>query len=109
MGAGAALTKPTPDLDYDTTETKTQTYVGPRRPTPPLSQSTNVETYNGTGGGTGGVLGPDNIQVPNGAGGTGQYNHSINTVDNAVGMVTRTSQSAPGNVRRLSVAVLLDA
>src|SRR5205814_6992783 len=76
---------------------------------PPLSQSTNVETYNGTGGGTGGVLGPDNIQVPNGAGGTGQYNHSINTVDNAVGMVTKTSQSAPGNVRRMSVAVLLDA
>ena len=109
VGAGHAVVKTTADLDYDQTETKTQTYVAPSASTPPLSQSTNVETYNGTGGGTGGVLGPDNIQVPNGAGGTGQYNHSINTVDNAVGMVTRTSQSAPGNVRRLSVAVLLDA
>jgi len=54
------------------------------------------------------VLGPDNIQVPTG-GGNGQYNHSTSTVDNAVGMVTKTSQSAPGNVRRMSVAVLLDA
>ncbi len=109
VGAGHAVVKTTADLDYDQTETKTQTYLAPSPSTPPLSQSTNVETYNGTGGVSGGALGPDNIQVPTGGGGTGQYNHSINTVDNAVGMVTRTSQSAPGNVRRMSVAVLLDA
>jgi flagellar M-ring protein FliF len=82
--------------------------VAPSPSTPPLSQSTNVETYNGAGGGTGGVLGPDNIQVP-GGGGTGQYNHSTSVVDNAVGMVTETRNSAPGNVRRMSVAVLLDS
>src|SRR5690349_12715370 len=109
VGPGHAVVKTTADLDYDQTETKTQTYVAPSPSTPPLSQSSNVETYNGAGGGSGGVLGPDNIQVPNGVGASGSYNHTTVTQDNAVGMVTRTSQSAPGNVRRLSVAVLLDA
>jgi flagellar M-ring protein FliF len=108
VGPGHAVVKTTADLNYDETETKTQTYVAPSPSTPPLSQSTNVETYNGTGGTAGGVLGPDNIQVPTG-GGNGQYNHSQSTVDNAVGTVTETTKSAPGNVRRMSIAVLLDA
>jgi flagellar M-ring protein FliF len=108
VGTGHAVVKTTADLDYDQTQTKTQTYVAPSPSTPPLSQSSNVESYSGTGTGTGGVLGPDNIQVPNG-GGNGQYSHSTNTQDNAVGMVSETRNSAPGNVRRLSVAVLLDS
>jgi flagellar M-ring protein FliF len=108
VGTGHAVVKTTADLDYDQTETKTQTYVAPSPSTPPLSQSTNVEAYSGTGTSTGGVLGPDNIQVPNG-GGNGTYSHSTNTQDNAVGMVSETRNSAPGNVRRLSVAVLLDS
>ncbi|OLB66357.1 MAG: flagellar M-ring protein FliF [Actinobacteria bacterium 13_2_20CM_2_72_6] len=108
VGTGHAVVKTTADLDYDQTETKTQTYVAPSPSTPPLSQSTNVESYSGTGTTTGGVLGPDNIQVPNG-GGNGSYSHSTNTQDNAVGMVTETRNSSPGNVRRLSVAVLLDS
>src|SRR5256885_913152 len=108
VGTGHAVVKTTADLDYDQTETKTQTYVAPSPSTPPLSQSTNTETYAGTGGGMGGVLGPDNIQVPSG-GGAGTYSHSTNTQDNAVGMVSETRNSAPGNVRRLSVAVLLDS
>ena len=108
VGPGHAVVKTTADLDYDQTETKTQTYVAPSPSTPPLSQSTNTESYTGTGGANGGVLGPDNIQVPVGAGG-GSYSHSTNTQDNAVGMVTQTRNSAPGNVRRMSVAVLLDA
>jgi flagellar M-ring protein FliF len=108
VGPGHAVVKTTADLDYDQTETKSQTYVVPSPSTPPLSQSTNTETYSGTGGTSGGVLGPDNIQVPVGAG-QGSYSHSTNTQDNAVGMVTKTTNSAPGNIRRLSVAVLLDA
>ena len=108
VGTGHAVVKTTADLDYDQTETKTQSYVAPSPSTPPLSQSTNIESYSGTGTGTGGVLGPDNIQVP-GGGGAGTYSHSTNTQDNAVGMVTETRNSAPGNVRRLSVAVLLDS
>jgi flagellar M-ring protein FliF len=109
VGPGHAVVKTTADLDYDQTETKSQTYVAPSPSLPPLSQSTTTETYSGNGGGSGGVLGPDNIQVPSGVGQSGSYSHSTNTQDNAVGMVTQTRNSAPGNVRRLSVAVLLDA
>jgi flagellar M-ring protein FliF len=74
---------------------------------PPLSQSTTKETYTGGGNANGGVLGPDNIQVPNG--GDGQYESTTDTRNNAVGLVTETRESAPGNVRKLSVSVLLDS
>jgi flagellar M-ring protein FliF len=110
VGTGHVVVNTTADLDYDNTQTKTQTYVAPSPSTPPISQTNNSETYSGSGSGVGGVLGPDNIQVPNGtAGGAGNYSHSTNTQDNAVGLVTETRNSAPGNVRRLSVAVLLDS
>jgi flagellar M-ring protein FliF len=108
VGPGHAVVKTTADLDYDQTETKTQSYVAPSPSSLALSQSTTSESFTGTGGGAGGVLGPDNIQVPTGTG-TGTYSHSTNTQDNAVGMVTETRNAAPGNVRRLSVAVLLDS
>jgi flagellar M-ring protein FliF len=109
VGAGHVVVNTTADLDYDQTQTKTQTYVAPSASTPPLSQSNNSETYTGTGGNSGGVLGPNNIQVPNGAAGSGTYSRSTNTQDNAVGLVTETRDSAPGNLRKLSVAVLLDS
>ena len=48
--------------------------------------------------------------MPNGtAGGTGTYNQSTETRNNAVGMVTETRKAAPGAVRKLNVAVLLDS
>jgi flagellar M-ring protein FliF len=106
VGPGHAVVTTTADLDFDQTETKTQTYVADPA-VPPLSQSTTKETYNGSGNGSGGVLGPDNIQVPNGA--AGQYESTTDTRNNAVGLVTETRQSAPGNVRKLSVSVLMDS
>jgi len=107
VGPGHAVVTTTADLDFDQTETKTQTYVAD--PTvPPLTQSTTKETYNGNGTPSGGVLGPDNIQVP-ASNGTGQYESTTENRNNAVGLVTETRKSAPGNVRKLSVSVLLDS
>ncbi|MEV1288091.1 flagellar basal-body MS-ring/collar protein FliF [Micromonospora sp. NPDC049679] len=107
VGPGNAVVQTTADLDFDQTETKSQRYAADPA-IPPLSQSTSKETYTGTGGATGGVLGPDNIQVPGGAG-NGTYESTKETKNNAVGMVTETRKSAPGNVRRLSVSVLLNS
>jgi flagellar M-ring protein FliF len=107
VGPGHAVVTTTADLDFDQTETKKQTYVADPA-VPALSQTTNKETYNGNGAGAGGVLGPDNIQVPT-QGGTGEYESTTDTRNNAVGLVTETRESAPGNVRKLSVSVLLDA
>lgn len=108
VGPGHAVVKITADLNFDRTDTKSQTYTTDPK-LPPLSQSKTSESYTGSGTPNGGVLGPDNIQVPTGTtSGTGTYSRSSQTQDNAVGVVTQTVQSAPGAVRRLSVAVLLD-
>jgi flagellar M-ring protein FliF len=109
VGPGHAVVTTTADLDFDQTETKTEKYTADPS-VPPLTQTTSKETYNGSGGSAGGVLGPDNIQVPSGAAnGDGEYESTTDTRNNAVGLVTETRKSAPGNVRRLSVSVLLDA
>jgi flagellar M-ring protein FliF len=106
VGPGHAVVQVTADLDFDQTETKTQSYVNDPK-VPALSESKSAETYEGANGQSG-VLGPDNIQVPNAAGNTGTYSKSAETKNNAVGMVTESRKSAPGKVRKLGVAVLLD-
>jgi flagellar M-ring protein FliF len=109
VGAGHAAVQVTADLDYDQTETKTQKYISDPS-TPPLADSKKTEVYNGSGAVGAGVLGPDNIQVPVGAGNPSSgYSSQTETRNNAVGMVTETRKSAPGSVRRLSVAVMLDS
>src|SRR3954451_10258270 len=77
VGPGHAVVTTTAQLDFDQTETTTKTYSSDPS-VAALSESISREAYNGNGTGTGGVLGPDNIQVPNGtsSGGTGQYENS---------------------------------
>ncbi|MBT8225368.1 MAG: flagellar M-ring protein FliF [Dactylosporangium sp.] len=109
LGPSHAVVQVTADLDFDSTETTTQKYMSDPN-NPPLSEQTKTESYTGTGTPTGGVLGPDNIQVPGGTGdGTGTYEQTTETRNNAVGLVTETRKSAPGAVRKLAVAVLLDS
>jgi flagellar M-ring protein FliF len=111
VGPGHAVVTTTAELDFDQTETSTETYtqdpaVGA------LSESISREAYNGNGTGNGGVLGPDNIQVPNGttsSSGAGQYENSSTTRNNALNSVRETRKAAPGGIKKLNVAVLLDA
>ncbi|GAA3450644.1 flagellar basal-body MS-ring/collar protein FliF [Dactylosporangium matsuzakiense] len=111
VGPGHAAVNVTAALNYDNTETKTQKYVADPA-VPPLSEQKKSEQYTGGNGvPVGGVLGPDNIQVPNGtgAGGDGQYQQTTETRNNAVGMVTETTKSAPGQVSKLGIAVIVDS
>jgi flagellar M-ring protein FliF len=111
VGPGHAAVNVTADLNYDNTETKTQKYVADPA-VPPLSEQKQSEQYTGGNGvPVGGVLGPDNIQVPNGtgAGGDGQYQQTTETRNNAVGMVTETTKTAPGRVDKLGIAVIVDS
>ncbi|WP_067473279.1 flagellar basal-body MS-ring/collar protein FliF [Actinomadura hibisca] len=107
LGQDHAAVKVTADLDFDKTESKTQRYVNDPK-VPPLSSTRKEEAYTGGGTAVGGVLGPDNIQVPAGGNGNGNYKSATETRDNAVGTVTETRQAAPGQVRKLNVAVLVD-
>jgi flagellar M-ring protein FliF len=110
LGPGHAVVRVNAELDFDTTETTSQTYVAPSPSIAPLSEATSSETFKGPGAGAGGALGqtwPTLTAAGGGAGGT--YGKSDRTVDNAVGTVVTKAQAAPGSVKRLTVAVVLDA
>ncbi|NJC71796.1 flagellar M-ring protein FliF [Planosporangium thailandense] len=108
VGPGHSAVKVTADLDYDQTQTTTQQYIS-NPSTPPLAESHKTEVYTGSGAAGAGVLGPDNIQVPTGVNPSSGYSSSTDTRNNAVGMMTEVRKSAPGSVRKLSVAVMLDS
>jgi flagellar M-ring protein FliF len=110
LGPGHAVVRVNAQLNFDTTETTSQTYVGASG-VPPLSEATSSETYSGGGAGAGGVLGGTwpTLTAGSGAGGGGSYAKSDKTVDNPVGTVVTKAQAAPGSVKRLTVAVVLDA
>ncbi len=109
VGPGKAVVTVTADLDFDAAERRTESYQDNPK-VRPIAEQNSKETYDGAGGTpTGGVLGPDNIAVPNGTGnGTGKYVKESRTLDNPVGKVTEVRTAAPGTVKRLNVAVLLD-
>ncbi len=107
VGPGNAVVTTTPVLDFDQTETRSKTYSAD--PALPAEQENiQSETYSGTGSGTGGVLGPDNVQVPNGSG-SGQYQQRNETRRRALNEVEEVRRAAPGSIKRLNVSVLLNS
>lgn len=109
VGRGHSQVRVTADLDYDATKTTTESFTDPE--VDPTATSTSTEKFTGSGAGSGGVLGPDNIAVPaNGAtGGAGNYEKTQTTANNPVNRIVEERTSAPGAVRKLNIAVLLDA
>lgn len=106
VGHGNAVVTVTADLDYDQTARTTETYSAGDE-LPPLSSATTLEEYTGSGGAATGVLGPDNIAVPAGENGTGEYRKESETVNNTLNRVTEQMTAAPGSVRRQSVSVVV--
>ncbi|HEX4902493.1 MAG TPA: flagellar M-ring protein FliF C-terminal domain-containing protein, partial [Acidimicrobiales bacterium] len=95
------------DLDFDQRERVSETFAEPGT-SPIVSESSSTETYtNGAGQIVGGVLGPDAIPVPEGEEGS-EYGKEEAARTFAVDKVTEQVKAAPGNVERLSVAVLVD-
>lgn len=107
LGAGNAVVSVNAELSRDQTQRTTETFT-PAEDTPPLSQMRSTEEYQGTGQATGGVLGPDNIAVPDG-GGAGTYTREDETLNNAVNKVTEQTTVNPGGVTRQSVSVVVDS
>lgn len=118
VGPGHAVVQLTADLDFDKTDTTTRSYQGTPT-TPPLAQTSNEETWTGSGGSAAsGVLGPDNNPAPittptpataaGAAAAANKYSKKSSTVNNALTQVDEKRTSAPGAVKKLSVAVLLD-
>jgi flagellar M-ring protein FliF len=109
VGAGKSAVTVTASLNQDQTQRTSEEFSATEN-TPPLVSSTTTEEYTGSGSGTAtGVLGPDNIAVPNGTGdGTGSYTNTTEDVSNAVNKVTEVTTVAPGTVQKQSLAVLVD-
>jgi len=110
VGVGNAVVSVSADLDYDQVARTSETYeVDPENELPPLSSATTTEEYTGGGPAVGGVLGPDNIGVPDGAGAGagGEYRKESATVNNPLNKVVEQVTTAPGSVRRQSVSVVV--
>jgi len=107
MGQGHAVVRVTADLDYDHRETTTESYQPTQAPV--LNESSSKENFTGTGQPVGGVLGPDAASIAASGGGNNTYAKEDASRQYAVGKVTEQVKSAPGAVKRLSVAVLLDS
>ena len=107
VGPGHSVVTTTPILDFDQSETRSKKYS--TDPSLPAEQeNVKSETYSGNGVNSGGVLGPDNIQVPNGNG-SGQYQQKDETRTRRFNEVEEVRRAAPGSIERLNVSVLLDS
>jgi len=113
VGPGHAVVTTTAELDFDQTQQQSRTYNADPS-VPALSESNNREAYNNSANCAGGVLGPDNIAGPgcaagNSSSGPGQYENSSNARQNALNEMNETRKTAPGGIKKLNVAVLLDS
>jgi flagellar M-ring protein FliF len=107
VGPGKAVVSVTADLDYDATES-TQEIFTATEGVPALIEKNTLEEYTGDNNAATGVLGPDNIAVPEGEGGDGAYRNETSESNNAVDKETIRTVAAPGTVRRQSVSVAVD-
>jgi flagellar M-ring protein FliF len=109
VGPGKAVAQVNATLQFDTIDTTTErVYTDPQAK--PLATSTTKETYAGGAGTASGVLGTENMAVPGGAGtGSGQYDKTTTTTNNAQSKVTEKKSASPGSLVRQSVSVVVDA
>lgn len=115
VGPGNATVAVSADMDTQSGTKVDETFTQPDK-APALSESSDKQTYTGTGGSSAGVLGPDNIAVPggtvaggNGAGGNGTYSSDKTTKDNAVNKTTQTTNIPAGVLKRQTVSVAVNS
>ncbi|MDK3257410.1 flagellar basal-body MS-ring/collar protein FliF [Blastococcus capsensis] len=109
VGTGNAVVSVRADVDLNQRNTTTETYDF-QEGTPPISEQTTTETYEGGGAPVGGILGPENMPdaAENAGGGESNYEKESTTANNAVGKTVEVTEGAPGALRRLTVSVVMD-
>src|SRR4051795_896907 len=109
VGPGHAVVSVRADVDLDQRQSTSETYTY-KNGTPPLSSSSTTEQYSGSGAPVGGVLGPENTAdaLGNAGGADSSYKKESSTDNNAVDKTTSTVEAAPGNLKRLTVSVVMD-
>lgn len=111
VGPGNSAVSVQAEVTQGTTERLSETFTPAEEGTPALNESVQREEYTGGGNAATGILGPDNIAVPNNAqaGGDGGYTSSDEVRNNAVNKVTEQTTLAAGGVARQSVSVVIDS
>lgn len=116
VGAGNASVAVSAQIDTSSAEQTSETFTSPTEDGLVLQESSTSEVYGpgaqGNGGATG-ILGPDNIAVPNGTatgGGADDDGYSNTSVDriNAVDKVTEVRSIPAGALVRQSVSIAVD-
>lgn len=109
LGPGNATVAVAADMDAQSGTKVDETFASPDK-APALSESSDKQTYTGTGGGSGaGVLGPDNIAVPGGTSGNGTFTQDKATKNNAVNKTTQTTIIPAGLLKRQTVSVAVNS
>lgn len=107
VGPGNATVTVAADVANSTSERMDETYTAPEGDLS-ASEQTKTETYTGGQGSGTGVLGPDNIAVPNGATGDGAYEFEETSRSNAVNKSTEKTITPAGEVTRQTVSIALN-
>ena len=104
-GPGRVTVRVTADLDFDAKSTERTTYDADNAV--PVRRSTSTENYTGTGSPPNGVVG---IEGANGATATGNntYTKEENAQETVVASSVEKTTTAPGSVRSLSAAAVVD-
>lgn len=111
VGAGNSTVTVDAQMNYDDSTVVSNEYIQPQAGAPPLVSDNSNETLAGTGQTpVGGVLGPDNIPVPQADAGNTQQNWEKTTTNEQQPYGTRqtTTEAATGALSNVSVAVLMD-
>ncbi|GAA1337997.1 flagellar basal-body MS-ring/collar protein FliF [Arthrobacter roseus] len=108
VGPGNATVVVAADMNDESAERVEETFTTPDGD-PVLSETTNSEEYEGAGGAGAGVLGPDNIGVPDEGKGDGTFNSEEATRNNAINKVTESRIIPAGAIERQTVSVAIDA
>lgn len=110
LGPGNATVQVQADLDLDQSK-KTIESFDTTNGDKSINETVANEVFSADGGAAlpGGILGVDSTQTSTGTGGKSSYTKGTATRNYAVGKTVEEMTAAPGTVRRLSVAVLLNS
>lgn len=108
VGRGNATVAVAADMSMESAQRKEESFTDPDGK-PALTESTKTENYAGGAGSEAGVLGPDNIAVPENANGDGTFTSKNSDRTNAVNKVTEDRTIPAGTLKRQTISVALDA
>jgi flagellar M-ring protein FliF len=108
VGSGHSVVRVNAQLNFDDTTGTSKVYTAPSPTTPPLSRATVNEQFSGNGANAGGTLGEILPTAITTSGTNGAYARNQETVNNSVNETVTKTDTAPGGVKRLTVAVVLD-